>query len=227
MGAREWIWLGVTAAGLLIVYLSPLHEHLTHLQVLNADIQRLGHWGPLFFILFTAVITAMGFPRMLMYPIGGMAFGFAWGMVWCMAGSLFGAYMTFSYARWAGSAYIRQRWPRIQNVADFFTHNSVMKIVLIRQLPSPGFLTNLLLGISPVGHFTYILGTMIGSLPSSIPATLIGSSTIQTSAGTRMLYILASIACLVILWSLSGVYIRHSPRFEAIRKSISPVTPSN
>lgn len=217
MRTREWVWLGMTAAGLMVVYLSPLHEHLTHLQVINADIQAFGHWGPIVFILMTAALTSMGFPRMLLYPVGGIAFGFSGGMIWSLAGTLLGAYVTFCYARWAGQGFILAKWPVLHRITGMFENNGTFTIALLRQMPSPGFFTNLLLGISPVTHRAFLAGTAIGSIPSAIPATLIGSSAIQLSAHSRMWYVVASMICLVLLWALFGLFIRFSPRYRSIR----------
>jgi len=214
MSSKEWIWLGVTVAGLLVVFLSPLREHLTHVQELNADIQRFGHLGPPLYILMTAILIAIGFPRMLMYPLGGMAFGFTWGMIWSLIGSLFGAYITFCYARWAGSSYILKRWRGLNKITHAVNDKGVLTIALLRQLPGPGFLTNLLLGISAVSHRAFVFGTAIGSLPSAVPATLIGSSIIQPTSHSRMWYIGTAIFCMMVIWTALGLYfkIRHGSK---------------
>jgi len=208
LSIKEWVWLGITIAGLLIVFLSPLREHLTHVQELNADIRNFGHFGPLIFILMTAVLTAIGFPRMLMYPLGGMAFGFSWGMTWSLLGALLGAYLTFCYARWAGSGYVLKRWRGLSKINDVVKDKGILTIALLRQLPGPGFLTNLFLGLSSVSHWAFIFGTAIGSLPAAVPATLIGSSIIQPTSHSRMWYIGAAVICMILLWLAFGLYFK-------------------
>lgn len=50
LNRREWIWLAVTVSGLLLVYLSPLREHLAELRTFKEDIAALGVHGKLMFV---------------------------------------------------------------------------------------------------------------------------------------------------------------------------------
>jgi len=64
LNIREWSWLFVTAAGLLAVYLSPLREHLSHVEDLRGWIVGIGHTGPLVYGGLLVLLTSGGFPRL-------------------------------------------------------------------------------------------------------------------------------------------------------------------
>jgi uncharacterized membrane protein YdjX (TVP38/TMEM64 family) len=53
---------------------------------------------------------------------------------------------------------------------------SVGSIFVARQLPVPGIVPNVLLGVLNTSHLTFLIGTFLGYLPSNIPVALAGSS---------------------------------------------------
>jgi uncharacterized membrane protein YdjX (TVP38/TMEM64 family) len=213
---REWWWLALSAAGLMAVYFSPLREHLTHLQQIKADLAEFGMAAPLVFALLVTVLTAIGLPRLALYPIGGMAFGMAEGLLMNLIGTVGGAYLTFAYARWAGRSMVMKKWPGLARVTTRLDGRGFLSVALIRQMPSPGFLTNLLFGISSVRTRCYLIGTAIGSIPSAIPATLIGSSLSHDSDTHRIGYIIASGSVVVVMWLVFGWLFRRHMRDSAL-----------
>lgn len=220
MSSKEWIWITVTALGLLVVYFSPLRKHVTQLEDIHREVAELGHLAPLVFVVVTAILTGIGLPRMLLCPIGGIAFGFTGGLLWNMVGALLGSYITFIYARWAGRSLILRRWPRLARVADYFKERSFLTVALFRQLPNPGFLTNLFFGITPIRTSAYLIGTAVGYLPSAIPATLLGSSTIQTSPHAKAIYAVGAVVTIIALWVVFGIYMKKSQKYAHIRHSL-------
>jgi len=214
---HEWLWLTITATGLAIVYFSPLREYLTRIHELKQQLSDLGPLGPVIFVAAMMLLTAAGVPRLLLYPISGMAFGFAGGLAWGMAGTLGGAYITFAYARWAGRGIVMKKWPRIHRLTGLLDGHGFVTVALLRQLPIPGYVTNLFFGVSPIGHSAFIAGTLIGCLPSAIPAVLIGSSVTQMSADSRLAYVSAALFCLLALWLGFSLFFKHSSRFSRLR----------
>lgn len=221
LNIREWLWLFLTAAGLLAVYLSPLREYLTHVDLLRDRILELGHLGPLVYIGLLVVLTAVGFPRLVLFPIGGLAFGLLPGLLWSMIGTIGGAYIAFLYARKVGRGIVEKKWPRLHDFAGILEGRSFVTVALLRQLPAPGHMTNLFLGISPVGHMAFIWGTLIGCIPSALPAIMIGSSAAQETTHARITYVIGSVACLFALWLAGGFFLRYSPGAARLREVIT------
>ena len=52
----------------------------------------------------------------------------------------------------------------------------VMAIFVARQMPFPGIVPNVLLGVLDTRHRKFLLGTFLGYLPSNLPVALAGSS---------------------------------------------------
>ncbi len=216
LSGKDFFWLGVTAVALLAVYLSPLGEHLTHLQEIRDELARTGAMAPFIFMIVMTSLTAVGFPRLLMYPIAGLVFGFFWGIAWSMVATVGGAYLTFCYARWGGRSLVQKMWPKVADVSRSWSDGGFMTVALLKQLPGPGFLLNLFFGISLVGHRAFLAGTALGSLPSAIPATLIGTSISHESTSFRLFSVITAILWLMALWMVCSVYLKRSSRFRTI-----------
>jgi uncharacterized membrane protein YdjX (TVP38/TMEM64 family) len=204
---KEWVWILVTAGVLLATAFSSF-EVIAHPQGMREWISGYGAAGPVIFVGVFTVLTAAGAPRMLMYPISGLLFGFLPGLFWSMLATLGGAYLAFSYARWAGSAWVRSKWPQTAHMARQLDGRSAFKVAVIRQLPLPGALSNLLFGIMQVSHQDFLIGSMIGFLPTAIPANLIGSSISMDSQGLRVTAILIGAAIILVLWGASPYLLR-------------------
>jgi uncharacterized membrane protein YdjX (TVP38/TMEM64 family) len=217
LNRKEWVWLISTVAGLVVVYLSPLRDHLTHLRDFKTEMINLGMQGKLFFVAGMFILTSIGVPRLLLFPLGGLAFGFTEGLLLCMAGAMSGAYFVFLYARFTGRGVIVKKWPAVHRVSGMLEGRSFVTVALLRQLPSPGHLTNLFLGISPVSHHAFILGTLLGAIPSAVPAILIGSSTVQQSGNARLGMLAASLGFLAMVWVAGSMYFRNAERFKSLR----------
>lgn len=222
LNRREWIWLAVTVSGLLLVYLSPLREHLAELRTFKEDIAALGARGKLLFITGLCLLNSLGVPRLILFPLGGLAFGFAQGLVVCMIGAMTAAYVVFLYARFAGRGVVMKKWPSVLRMSSALEGRSFITVALLRQLPSPGHLTNLFLGISPVSHSAFLLGTLFGALPSGALAVMIGSSATQATDQGRFGMLGLAVGLLTLLWLCGGIYFRKSDRFKALRAQRQP-----
>ncbi len=217
---KEALWLLTLLACVLLVYFSPAKEQLKHVREIHELLDQAGPKAELTFIAGSIIITALGFPRMLVYPIGGLAFGFFWGMVWSVTALLFGGYIPFCYARWGGRSWITRHWPRMGRVADYFYERSYKSVILMRILPMPGFLTNAFLGITRIKHRSFLLGTILGSIPPGIPAALLGSSLIEETPAVRTAYVTSSIILFGLLWFVVPFALRKHPNVRAIKEAL-------
>jgi len=198
------------AAALAIVYATPLRSALTEIQRLTAWLEGLGWAAPAVFVAGVAVLVAMGCPRLLFCSIAGMAFGFSFGLVWVQAGTLLGSYATFLFVRWGGQEFVLRRWPRLRRYSRMVADRGTVSVLLVRQIPASGFLLNTLLGLTHVGHRPFLLGTLIGTLPEAIPATLLGAGVAQLSLGRALAYVLAAAVWFLIVWHVFRWYRRSS-----------------
>lgn len=177
----------VLAMGLL-VYFTPLKEWLAQGQAIVARLAEFGYWAPLVYALAGALLTIVGVPRFLICSLGGLAFGFAWGLAWSHLATLLGSYATFLFVRWGGREWSLDHFPRLRGLTGQMHQRGVLAVLLIRQLPMAGFYNNLLLGLTPVTHRDFWLGSFFGFLPMGVTASLLGAGLIQADAAQAAQY---------------------------------------
>lgn len=167
------------ALGLAVFFL-PLKDWLQQGQLIKAQLDSFGMAAPLVFMVGTALLIAIGAPRLVVCSLAGMAFGPWWGLAWSQIGTLLGAYATFLTVRAFGREPILRRYPSLDRYSDRVRGRGLLAVLIIRQLPMNGFHNNLLLGLSPVGHGDFLLGSLVGFLPLGATAVLIGAGVVQT-----------------------------------------------
>lgn len=191
----------VIAALLGLVYGSPLRGYLGRLHELSDRIRALGWMAPAAVTLGVAVLVALGFPRLLLCVISGMALGFWSGLFWAQLGTLAGNYVLFLAARfflhdWA----VRLLAHRGRGLHDLVRQDGVAGVILARQVPVPGLLINLACGLLPLRQRQFLIGTVIGQLPEAIPCTLFGAGALGGSFKRSAALIGLSVAAGVVLW---------------------------
>jgi uncharacterized membrane protein YdjX (TVP38/TMEM64 family) len=188
-------------AGLLaLAYFSPFRHYLEKAPEISKQINNMGIWAPIVFVAAVIVLVCIGVPRLILCPIGGMAFGFVWGLIWTQLGTILAYYMIFLFVRWGGREFALQRVPRLGRFSKILKRGGIPAVVLARQIPLYGMLINMLLGLSHISHLDFLLGTAIGILPEAVPFTFIGSSVTESSPMLRVEYIALAVVVLAILW---------------------------
>jgi uncharacterized membrane protein YdjX (TVP38/TMEM64 family) len=205
------VLLALLVGCLALVYLTPVKDYLRQVHALSARLQALGFWAPLAFGTAVAVLVAIGCPRLLLCPIGGLAFGFFQGLLWSLFGTLVGFYATFLFVRWGGQEYVQGRYPRLARLSRVLEDTGFSAVLFLRLLPIAGFFVNILLGLTRLKHRDFLLGTLVGITPESVPATLIGSSALGVSLLATSSSISLGVLGLMIVWVLCGWYV-HSSR---------------
>lgn len=181
------------------IYFTPVLGWLAERQALQAELAAFGWAAPLVFIGLSALLSAVGAPRLLLCSLAGAAFGWAEGLLWSQAGTLLGAYLTFLAVRCSGREPILRRYPRLDRFTGRIAGRGLVAVLLLRQLPMNGFYNNLLLGLSPVTHRHFLLGSLLGYLPLGITAVLIGAGLMQSGTAKIAGYAAAALAVFVVL----------------------------
>ena len=205
--------------GAYLLYLLPYQDLPVWVARLGDWVAGLGWAGPWIFGIATALLTGIGVPRLLMTGVAAALFGFFLGLVVSLLGTLAGAYLTFALARWSGREVSLERWSGLNRFSGLFQDQGFLFVLLVRQLPVSSFYNNLLLGLTAVNNRDFFLGSLVGLLPSAIPAALIGAGLIQGDIGILLKYLLAALALMVSLALLSRWLFR-SPAARSIRYKI-------
>jgi uncharacterized membrane protein YdjX (TVP38/TMEM64 family) len=183
----------------LAFFFPPLQDWLRQGQTIKAQLVGFGFAAPLVFVAGTALLMVVGVPRLVLCSFAGAAFGPFWGLVWSQLGTLLGAYGTFLTVRTCGRTSILRRYPQLDRYSCRIRKRGLLTVLLIRQLPMNSFHNNLLLGLSPVEHRDFLLGSLLGYLPLGLTAVLIGAGMVQTDLTRLVQYLAAGITVFFML----------------------------
>jgi len=164
------------------------------------------------------VLVASGMPRLLFCPIGGLAFGFWYGLLWTQAATLAGYYVLFLFVRWGGRDFVLRHWPQVGRLKEHVHgHSAALLVFAMRQLPISGLIINLLLGLSPIRHRHFLVGTAFGILPEAVPFTLVASGLIKLNERNTPFYIVAAVAIFLLVCASMWYFSRHSRLLAELR----------
>jgi uncharacterized membrane protein YdjX (TVP38/TMEM64 family) len=220
---KPLIVFSVLAGCLMVVYFSPLRDHLRHFEEIKSYMENLGSAGPLFYMATVFLLISLGFPRLLFCPLGGLLFGFLPGLIFTQIPTLLGYYVIFLFVRWGGREFVLRHWPKLGRFNRMLARGTVAKVILIRQTPISGLVINLLLGISPIRHRHFLIGTAIGLLPEAIPFTMVAGGVTKSGSGERIAYIVGAAALLVVLWGGMFLFSRRSKALAVMEKELAEV----
>lgn len=166
------------------LHFTPLKQWLADAQNLKTKIDGYGWRAHMCFMLASALGIALGVPRLALCGLGGMLFGFCEGFLVSQFAGVIGAYGAFLLTRfWGPREWVRQKLAQSERIRAVLGKPTVGTIFVTRQLPVPGMVPNVLLGVLETGHLTFLAGTFLGYLPSNIPVALFGSSMGKESLG--------------------------------------------
>jgi uncharacterized membrane protein YdjX (TVP38/TMEM64 family) len=152
----------------------------------------------------------MGVPRLAFCSAAGLIFGFGEGLLLSHVGSTLGSYGAFILSRhgFRRAAESRaEKWPWLKKMLK---KPSVMRVFWARQLMVPGIVLNVLIGMTPVRHSRFLLGTALGYLPLNIAFSLVGSGLGKESIATTMTQLLAAMAVINVAAWLVFRYMRNA-----------------
>jgi len=215
---KPLIMLAVVAAAFALVYFTPARKYLGDIQTVKYWLLSLGWVGPAAWMGIVFVLVAAGMPRLLFCPIGGLAFGFWDGLLWTQVATLAGYYILFLFVRWGGRDFVLRHWPRVRRLKEHFHgHSAALMVFAVRQLPISGLVINFLLGLSPIRHRHFLLGTAFGILPEAIPFTLVASGTFKLKGGNTPLYIAVAVGVFLLICGALWYFSRHSKLLAELR----------
>ena len=192
---------------ILAVFLSPLKQYVHEIPKFAEHIAAYGYWGAVIYVVCVALYSVCGGPRLLIYPVGGMAFGFLWGLIWTQLGVMISYYVLFLFVRWGGRSLILKWFPRLRKMTLLIRKGGIPAVMMVRQLPLYGVVITLILALSPIRHRSYLIGSMIGTLPAAIPCTLLGSTTSSKSVQESMWIMIAAVVIFSVIWLYLKYYI--------------------
>ncbi len=184
----------VVAAFMAVAHFTPLKAWISNVQTWKKMVHDFGWGAHAIFMAACAASVMLGVPRLPLCAAAGLVFGFGEGLVISLVASTLGSYGAFVLSRhgFRRAAESRaEKWPWLKKLLK---KPSVLRVFWVRQLMVPGLVLNVLLGMTPVKHTRFLLGTALGYLPLNVAFSLVGSGLGKGSLATTMTQLLAAMA---------------------------------
>jgi uncharacterized membrane protein YdjX (TVP38/TMEM64 family) len=192
------------------------HIILDNQKSIKLFIHELGPWGPVVFTASVTVLVACGLPRLAFCILGGAFFAFWQGLLWSSIGTILGYGIVFFAVRQLGlRESILRKHPAWEKLAAKLKHNTIPAVILFRQIPLPGMVATVVLGLSPIRRREFFLGTIIGLLPEAVPAVLLGSGLRKDQLGHTVLCLFGALALFIAAWIAWAAYTRRAAAKDA------------
>ena len=163
---QRGIFLAVLVAGIVAAF--AFRRYLTVPQIQDF-VGRLGHWGPIVFVLAYAVGPAFLIPVLPLDLAAGLLFGPIWGTVYSLVGATLGATVAFLTARTVGRDWTEQKLSGpLKRLKDGVDRGGWEFVAFVRLVPViPYNLLNYALGLTRIRLVPYVLATFVFMLPAT------------------------------------------------------------
>ena len=142
----QFHWMNVPSLDDIAMWLAPLRHA----------------WYALPLVMLAFVVLAV-VPVMLLIAATGIAFGPVLGPIYAMAGCLASGSFGFAIGRWMGLRRVqRLGGARIAPITATLRRNGTLAVFLLRKVPAPFLLANIVVGASSVRYRDFLIGTILG-----------------------------------------------------------------
>lgn len=148
-------------------------------------VARAGVWAPLCYSLIYILATLLVLPSTALNLMGGGLFGPWLGTLWTTIAAILAAAIAFYISRTIGRQALAHRLAgRWQRMDAEIKRGGLFYMFAIRLVPiMPYGLVNFAAGLTSIGFKEFLLGTILGTVPSVLPFVLLGSSSIEALSG--------------------------------------------
>src|SRR5713101_2899343 len=198
--------LAVLVTGIVLAF--AFRRYLTVPQIQDF-VARLGHWGPMVFVLIYAVCPAFLVPGLPLDLAAGLLFGPVWGTVYSLVGATMGATVAFLAARTVGREWTEQKLSGpLKKLKDGVDRGGWEFVAFVRLVPViPYNLLNYALGLTRIGLVPYVLASFVFMAPAAAVYVYAGWAGGEAIAGegtisqtlVRVLVALSALGMLAIL----------------------------
>lgn len=175
---RACIILGAICCGLLAVHFLGLSCFTP--EFLGGQIQALGSWGILFYIIILTIRPLVFFPAVVFTLAGGLAFGPWWGSIYAIIGGFLGTCLCFMLARFLGRSRFEKHWGKWQCLSYLDEHSGkygFQAILLMRLVPLFHYdIVSYAAGLSKMSFRDYAIATLLGMMPGTFAFNFLGYS---------------------------------------------------
>ena len=205
---------------LTVLRFSPRWYYLdpSYISLLQDKLAGFRSMAPFVFFAGGALLIAMGVPRTIFSFLGGMVFGFLTGTFLAIAAAFAGSVVIIWLTRFLGRPLFHQKiGHRLKAIEGRLEDNGFLVVLILRQLPLPSILVNVLIGLSSINSTAFIFGSLLGLIPEAAIFALFGSSVREDFA---LRISLASLSLIVLIIFIK-IYFRYSPLARELSQKLT------
>lgn len=139
-----------------------------------------GIWAPLIFIL-VYIFATIFIPSTSFMILAGILFGFKFGLLYTIIGGFISAMIVFFSSRslgksWVESVLKHKNLKYLEKYNGRLGRDGVLDLIILRAIPIMPFnILNFSMGVSKIKTRNYIIGTLVGLIPSNLFAVYLGT----------------------------------------------------
>lgn len=143
----------------------PAGDHASHIRAsLAAAAPHRTAWYALPLVAVAYIALGLAFvPVLALVAATGVAFGPWLGPVYAMTGCVASASTGFGLGRWVGRQRVQQiGGTRVRRLHQALERNGTLAVFVLRKVPAPFMLANIVVGASGVRYRDFLIGTILG-----------------------------------------------------------------
>ncbi len=171
--------------GFLVLIISSLFIYQVFgnnfdLTEIKEYLKHFGIWAPIIFILLYMIGTIF-IPSTPLMALAGILFGFKYGIAYTMIGGILSSLLVFFVSRKLGQEKIEnilenKHLKYLRKYNKRLGTGAIGDLIILRILPIMPFnILNILMGVSKIKTQDYLIGTILGLIPSKIITVYFGS----------------------------------------------------
>lgn len=171
-----WVFLTLVISSLAAYY---IWGDELDLDIVREYLRGFGIWAPVIFIV-VYILGTIFIPVTPFMALAGILFGFKYGLIYTGLASLLSSIVVFAIARKLGRDRVddfleKKRLNLLVKYNEKLKIHGVKSMIVLRMTPVMPFnVLNLLMGISKIRTRDYIIGTVLGLIPSNIITVYFG-----------------------------------------------------
>jgi len=168
----------VAVIGSLVIY--QIYADGFDLEQIRPYLKDFSIWAPVIFIVLYTLI-AIFIPSTPLMAIAGVLFGFKYGLLYTTIGGILSSVLVFFIARklgkeWAENILEHRYLKPLEKYNRRLESGGVWDLIVLRIMPIMPFnALNILMGVSRIKTADYVIGTLLGLVPSNIVVVYFGS----------------------------------------------------
>jgi uncharacterized membrane protein YdjX (TVP38/TMEM64 family) len=205
MAAARSTWKPLVATGVVLLLLAAAWRWTGLRELLDVDAlaRAVEPWRTKWFALpMTALVFVVAellvFPVLVLVFVCGVVYGPWLGALHALVGAIAGALIPFAIGRRLGHDAVARRGGGLaQRIDKILARKGVIAVFLVRKIPAPYTLVNIVCGASSVSWLEFVIGTLLGMGTGVILITVLGGQLFELARGAEPLHIGLAIALLL------------------------------